>query len=52
MIAALTGHELNVVVFILGVGVLLGAAWVAYTGRWPAAGMVAVIGVILLLLAS
>lgn len=52
MIAALTGSEVDTLVFIVGVLVLLGAAYVAYVGRLPAAALIAVIGVVLLFLAS
>lgn len=52
MIGALQGSDVNTLVLIAGVLVLLGAAYVAYIGRLAAAGVIAVIGVILLLLAT
>lgn len=52
MTGALTSSELDLIVFILGVGVILGGAYVAYTGRVLAGAVVAVIGCLLLLLAS
>jgi hypothetical protein len=52
VIAALTAGEMDLLVFILGVLVLLGAAYVAYVGRLAAAAVIAVIGVLLLVFAS
>lgn len=52
MIAALGASELGLLAFVLAVAVLLAAAVVAYRGRLPEAGVIAVIGIILLLLAS
>lgn len=51
-IAALSGHDVSLLVLILAVAVLLGAAYTASRGRVAQAGVIAVIGVILLLLAS
>jgi uncharacterized membrane protein len=50
--AALTNSDLGTVAFVCGVLVLLGAAYVGYMGRLAQAGVIAVIGVILLLLAT
>lgn len=52
MIAALAASELSLLVFIVAVLVLLGAAYVAYRGRLPEAAVIAVIGIVLLLIAS
>lgn len=52
MIAALAASEIDLLVFIIGIAVLLGAAYVAYVGRLAAAAVIALIGVVLLLLAS
>lgn len=52
MIAALTGSELDLIVLIIGVLVLLGAAYVAWANRPIPAVVIAVIGVLLILLAS
>jgi hypothetical protein len=52
MIGALTGGDTQLLVLILGIVVLLGAAYVAYIGRLAAAALIAVIGVLLLLFAS
>lgn len=53
MIAALTASELSTLLLVLGVLVLLLAAWMAYAGhRLPVAAFVAVVGLLLVLLAS
>ena len=52
MIAALTASEMDTLVFVFGIAVLLGAAYVAYLGRIAAAALIACIGVLLLFVAS
>lgn len=52
MIAAASGSEIDLLILILGVAVLLGAAYVAYIGRVAAAAVIALIGVLLLVFAS
>lgn len=50
--SALTVGEMDMLVFVLGVLVLLGAAYVTYRGRLPEAALLALIGVLLLFVAS
>lgn len=52
MIAAVTAAELELVVFAAGLVVLLAAALVAYRGRLAEAGVIALIGLLLVLLAG
>lgn len=51
-VAALSGHDIHVLVFVLAIAVLLGAVYVAFRGRAPEACVIAVVGIVLLLLAT
>lgn len=52
MIGALAASELNTLILVVGILVLLGAAYAAYLRKLPEAVIIAVIGLILLFVAS